>query len=205
MNHDVEVVGIGISLGAETLTVALLVLILNFCLILINVQCAAGHIGKGQHVGVGALPVPGRGDQEGPGILVQNHLGALAQSAGGVKRRHFLLVGLPILQLGLDVLHGTLPPLAEPRGELSRTVLAAVSVLQLAVAQQPDITAADGALLFVKQFSKQSHNDFLLANLSAGLYLTGQNKCGQLMVSKSLKRASSSASPRKYTGRAPAN
>lgn len=83
-------------------------------------------------------------------ILVQQHLGTLTQSTGGAERGYPGLIGLPVGQLLLDLRHRALAAVAEPGGELGGTFLAQIAVLQLAVAQQPDLAAADRAFLFIK-------------------------------------------------------
>ena len=67
-----------------------------------------------------------------------------------VPALELLPVFLPGGQLPPDLLHGGMSALVEPGGELSGTLLAAVAVLQLPVAQQTDLAAAEITYLFLK-------------------------------------------------------
>ena len=150
VDHDVEIVGIGIPFGIEALPLSILIPVFDLRPALVDVQLAAGHIGEGQHIRIGLLPISGGGDHKQTRILVQQHLGTLTQSTGGAKRGYLGLIGLPVGQLLLDLRHRALAAVAEPGGELGGAFLAQIAVLQLAVAQQPDLAAADRAFLFIK-------------------------------------------------------
>ena len=54
------------------------------------------------------------------------------------------------LGCGLDLLYGGVTAVVKPRGKLSGAVLAHIAVFQLAVAQQADLAAADGADLLLQ-------------------------------------------------------
>ena len=157
MDHDIEIIGVGIATGREALALTFGVPVLDLRLALLDIQLAAGHVGKRQHVWVGLLEISGGCHHEEAGILVQQHLGALSQGSGHAKRRDLLPVCLPVGQLLPDFLHGALAAVTEPGGELGGAAFAQIAVLQLAVAQESDLTAADRTLLFFKQLSKESH------------------------------------------------
>ena len=67
-----------------------------------------------------------------------------------MERGHGGLVSLAVGQLLLNIAHGAVSPLAEPRGELGGTVLAEVAVFKLAVAEQADLVVADTAVFRIK-------------------------------------------------------
>ena len=77
--------------------------------------------------------------------------------AGDVELRHLLPVGLAILKLLGDLLDGARTPVAEKRRQLARALLAQVAVLKLAIAQKPDLAAADAAGFLFEHLSEQPH------------------------------------------------
>ena len=84
-------------------------------------------------------------------FLVYQHLPTLAVGAGDAELGGSAPVLFPVSKLLFDVLHRGVAALAEPRRELFRAVLAEIAVLELAIAEQADLLAADVAVLFIKQ------------------------------------------------------
>ena len=134
MDLDVKVIGILVAGRIVAHLFAVLPLPLDLGPALVDVQVTAGDVGKGQHIRVGLGQIPGGSHHEGPGVLVQQDFGLLTQGTGGTEGRHLLLVGFPVFQLLLNLLHGGVPAVVKPRGELGRAGLAHVAVLQLSVA-----------------------------------------------------------------------
>lgn len=64
VDDDVEIVGIGVPPGVEALALPILILVFYLRPALVDVQLAAGHVRKGQHIRVGLLEILGSGDHK---------------------------------------------------------------------------------------------------------------------------------------------
>ena len=135
MDHNIKIVGIRISPGGKAVPLPLGIGVLDLGSAFLNVQLASRHIGKSHHVRVGFFQISGSGNHEQPGVFIQQHLGALAQGAGGAESGNLLPVGFPVGKLLPDLVHRALAAVAEPGRELGGAVFAKVAVFQFAVAQ----------------------------------------------------------------------
>ena len=151
---DVEVIGVFITRGIVVLILAIGIFVSQFIPCFVDVQTAASDVSEIQHIRIGLSPVSGGGDHKLARILVQQHFGTLAKGTGGVELGDFLLIGFSVGQLLLDLCHRALAAVTEPGRELFGALLAQVAVLQLPVAQQSDLFAADIAILFAEKSHK---------------------------------------------------
>lgn len=124
---------------------------------LANLGIATGDLGKVHNVGICVSPTGIARDDETLRVLVEHHLHIAAERARDVELRHLLPVGLAILKLLGDLLDRARASVAEERGQLARALLAQVAILKLAIAQKPDLAAADAAGFLLEHLPEQPH------------------------------------------------
>ena len=151
IDDDAEIIIIGIVGRDEADVFAVLILPLDLMAGFIDVEMAARHVAVRKHVRVGGDQIAGGGHHELAGILIEQDLRVVADGPGRVEGGDGRFVGLAVIELGLDLSLCAVPALAEPGRELERAVLAHVAVLQLFVAQQSDLPAAEVAEFFIEK------------------------------------------------------
>ena len=139
---------------------------------LIQVNAAARYIRKIQHVRVRCGKRARRGNHKLARVLVEQHLGPVAQRACDVKRSHSIHIALAVFQLRTDLLHRAFASIRKERRKLCFAVFAKIAVFQLAVAEQTDFFATDAAILLIEQshsFDPPIYILFLLVSFSRSL------------------------------------
>ena len=124
---------------------------------LANLRRTACDLVECNHIRIHVAPARGGRDDDGPRVVVDEHLGAGAQRTGGVERGHAALVLRTIKELLANLLHRALPALVKKRGELSGALLAQVAIGELAVPHEANLAAAYVTALFFKQLVEEAH------------------------------------------------
>ena len=154
MDRHVEIVGILIARRVVADFLSFGVLALELMLALVDIERAARHLGKVHDIRVDAAPVACARSQPLPLVLIEVDLHVAADGLGRVKRSDLLFVGFTVCKLLFDLLDRTSTAIAKERGELVCAILAQIAILQLAVAQKPDLVTAYVTVFLVKQSHK---------------------------------------------------
>lgn len=169
--HGPDAAGAGCVCGVSRSAAAVLILPLELAPVLVHVQTAAGELGVIENIGILRRQIPRPRHGEPAVRVVKEHAPLLAQLLRDPELRRFLPILLAIGKLSLDLVHRGVPPLRKPRREPSRAGFAAVAVLQLTVAEQPDLFAADIAVFLIKK----SHC-YLLSEAGCVRYASSRRK-----------------------------
>ena len=124
---------------------------------LANLRRTARDLVKCNHVRIHVAPARRGRHDDGPRVVVDEHLRAGAQRAGGVERSHAALVLRAVKELLANLLHRALPTLVKKRGQLGGTLLAQVAVGEFAISHQANLAAAYVTALFLKQLVEEAH------------------------------------------------
>ena len=95
-------------------------------------------------------------------------------SAAAHARGDALAVLLAPGELLLDLGYGRFARTGEKRGEAAGAVLARVAVLELGLAQKPELLAADSAFLFLEKLVEESHGRLLSYALLSSSSMVGE-------------------------------
>ena len=155
-DRRVEVVGILVAGRVVADALALGVFGLELGAALADAQIAAARLGEVKNIRIVLLVVVGGGDHELPVDLIDHKLGVFAQFPGRAKSCNRRLIGFARLQLLGEGLFGAVAALVKPGRELGRAVLAHIAVLELPIAQKPDLVSTKIAVFLVKESHSRS-------------------------------------------------
>ena len=124
-----------------------------------------------------SLPLPSRFGVSWPTYAapIGVHVAGLDRTR---RQRRMLAAALAVLlapgELLLDLGYGRFARTGEKRGEAAGAVLAHVAVLELGLAQKPELLAADSAFLFLEKLVEESHGRLLSYALLSSSSMVGE-------------------------------
>lgn len=155
-DRRVEVVGVLVARRVVADGLAFGVFALELVAALADVEVAARDLVVVEDIRIRLAELARTRHHELAVILVDQELHVFAEASGRVESGDSLLVGLAALELGGQVCFGAVAAVVEPGGELGGAVFAHVAVLELAVAEQADLVAAEITILLVKKAHRYS-------------------------------------------------
>ena len=161
-DRGIEIVGILIARRVVADRLAFRVFLFELGPALADVEVAARGLAEVKNVRIRFAEPARAGDHEFPVVVVDEELHVLAEAAGRAECRHGLPVRLAALELGCQLCLRAVAAAVEPGGELGRAVLAHVAVLELAVAEEADLVAAEVAVFLIK---KAHSHSFLIGDV----------------------------------------